>query len=94
MEDWARRDFRKIIKFCKTADAFQDAPFSYDFTFQAVDNAYPGSKFILTERSNSEEWYESLIRFHTKIVGKNRLPTPNDLKNFPYRYKGYIWENA
>jgi len=94
MDEWAKRDFRKIIKFCKTANAFQDAPFSYDFTFQALDSAFPESKFILTIRNNANEWYESVTRFHTKLVGKNRLPTASDLKEFPYRYKGWIWEQA
>jgi len=94
MRDWAKRDFKKIIKLCKTADAFQDAPFSYDFTFQAMDEAFPESKFILTTRSSGEEWFESVIRFQTKIIAKNRLPTVQDLKEFPYRYKGWLWENS
>lgn len=91
MEEWAKRDFGNIIKYCKTADAFQDVPFSLDFTYQAVDQAFPGSKFILTVRSSSQEWYESLIRFHTKILGKNRLPTADDLKAFSYRGIGWLW---
>ncbi|NNK80793.1 MAG: hypothetical protein HKO93_04780, partial [Flavobacteriales bacterium] len=28
IEDYKRREFKPIIRFCKTADAFQDAPFS------------------------------------------------------------------
>ena len=42
-------------------------------------------------RNNSEEWYQSLVEFHTKILRKNRLPTPEDLKKFSYRYKGWLW---
>src|SRR5690349_10358789 len=74
IEDWAKRDFRAIIDHCKSADAFQDVPFSLDYTYAALDQAFPGAKFILTVRESSAEWYESLTRFHTKIVGKNRLP--------------------
>jgi hypothetical protein len=91
IEDWARRDFRSIIRYCKTADAFQDIPFCLPYTYQALDSAFPGSKFILTVRDSSDEWYKSLIRFHTKIVGKNRTPTACDLKEFSYRYQGWIW---
>src|SRR5207248_6822925 len=80
IKDWSRRDFRRIVRYCASADAFQDIPFSLDYTYQAVDCAYPGSKFILTVRSSGDEWYASLIRFHTKIIGKNRLPTAADLK--------------
>ena len=89
--EWERRDFKKIISFCRTAQAFRDVPFSLPYTYQAVDMAYPGSKFILTVRDSSEQWYESVVRFHTKIIGNKRRPTPDDLKEFSYRYKGYLW---
>lgn len=91
LEDWARRDFRRVIELCRSADAFQDIPFSLPYTFQAVDAAFPGSKFILTMRDSPEQWYESLTRFHTKIVGKGRLPTAADLRAFSYRYPGFVW---
>lgn len=90
--DWARREFTRIIALCRTADAFQDVPFSNRYTFQAVDAAFPGSKFILTVRNSPEHWFESLVRFHTRIVNKGRIPTADDLREFEYRYKGYLWE--
>ena len=90
-EDWFKRDFHRIVKYCKNADAFQDVPFSRDYTYQILDYAFPGSKFILTVRNSPEEWYESLTRYHTKIVGKNRLPTEGDLKKFSYRSTGWLW---
>ncbi len=89
--DWKYRNFKNVIKFCKKYDAFQDVPFSHDFTFQAIDTAFPNSKFILTIRNNANEWFDSLTRFHTKIVNKGRLPTAEDLKEFPYRHKGWLW---
>jgi tetratricopeptide (TPR) repeat protein len=92
--DWARRDFSRIVGLCRTADAFQDVPFSQDYTFQALDPHFPGSKFILTVRDSPEQWYESLVRYHTKIVNKGRVPTADDLKEFSYRYQGYLWESA
>ena len=55
-----------------------------------MDTAFPGSKFILTVRDDAEQWYESLTRFHTRLVGKGHLPTATDLKEFPYRYRGWI----
>lgn len=92
LRDWAKRDFRRIVDLCNTADAFQDLPFSADYTFQAVDAAFPGSKFILTVRDNPEQWFASLVRFHTQIVGKGRIPTTDDLRDFPYRYPGFLLE--
>ena len=90
--DWAKRDFARIVALCRTADAFQDVPFSNADTFRAVDAAYPGSRFILTVRDSPEQWFDSLVRFHTRIVGKGRLPTADDLREFDYRYKGYLWD--
>ena len=91
IEDWAQRKFQRILDFCQTASAFQDVPFSLPYTYQAIDQAYPNSKFVLTVRTDAEEWFESLTRFQTKIVGKGRLPTAEDLQAFPYRYKGWLW---
>jgi Sulfotransferase domain len=92
-EDYSKRNFKPIIKFCKTADAFQDAPFSFPFTFIPLDIAYPGSKFILTVRDSDEQWYDSLINFHSKIHSKNgNIPTEEDLKNSTYRHVGFAWE--
>jgi len=93
IHDWAKRDFRKIVKLCDSADAFQDIPFSNDFTYEILDYAFPNSKFILTVRNSEDEWFESLKRFHTKLIGKERLPTADDLKAYTYRYKGWMWEN-
>jgi hypothetical protein len=95
IEDWARRDFRSLIAYCCKADAFQDSPFSRDFTFQSMDQAFPGSKFILTVRDSDEQWYASLIRFHNmrlrERTGEDRLPTVRDMQEDPYIYPGYLW---
>ncbi len=90
VHDWGRRDFRRILAYCHSADAFQDIPFSLPGTFEAVDQAFAGSKFILTVRNSADKWFNSLTRFHTNIVGKGRVPTQDDLREFNYRYPGYI----
>lgn len=94
LHDWAKQEYRKIIKYCRSADAFQDLPFSYPGTYEAMDKAFPGSKFILTVRTSGDEWFQSLVRFHTKIVGKGRIPTADDLREFGYRYPGFLWDAA
>lgn len=91
-DDWVRRDFRRLIRYCHTAQAFQDAPFSYADTFVALDQAFPGSKFILTVRDSSEQWYQSLTRFHSKLWGNGAIPTAEDLKNAEYLYKGFAYD--
>jgi hypothetical protein len=92
IHDWARRDFRRIIRFCHTAQAFQDVPFSLPYTFQALDMRFPGSKFILTVRDNPEQWYASLTRFHAKLFGRGNIPSCGDLKKAQYCYPGWAYE--
>jgi hypothetical protein len=92
IHDWARRDFRRLINYCYSAQAFQDVPFSWPFTFQTLDHAFPGSKFILTVRDTPEQWYDSLLRFYAKIFGEGKLPALKDLKNSTYVYKGWAYE--
>ena len=95
MEDWGKRDFRRLIRYCHTADAFQDVPFSYAYTFQAMDAAFPGSKFVLTVRDSDDQWYQSVVRFHSKRLakraGEQRIPTLDDVRTDPYIYPGYLW---
>jgi len=90
--DWANRDFNRLIKYCKTAQFFQDSPFSKPFTYQIIDQAYPNSLFILTIRDNAEQWYNSLTKFHAKKWGLNgRIPTKDDLLEAVYLEKGRPW---
>lgn len=85
-------EFDPVIDYCKTAQVFQDAPFSCPDTFKYLDKAYPGSKFILTVRDDAEQWYQSLIKFHIKLFGEGeRIPTSEDLKNAEYVRKGFMY---
>lgn len=92
INDWHKRDFSQIIEYVKTAEIFQDIPFSLPYTFEALDYAFPNSKFILTVRSTSEEWYNSIITFHAKITSSHsKTPTEDDLLQFKYRRKYLGW---
>lgn len=90
IEDWSKRDFTNLINFCKKYNAFQDIPFSLPYTFQALDIAFPKSKFILTVRSSPDEWFESWLRFTKKRLNLDRAPQWSDLEKDLYRYKGFI----
>jgi len=93
-DDWVKRDFSRLIKYCRTAQFFQDAPFSYPYTYIAVDQYFKDSKFILTIRDDAEEWYNSLIRFHSKIWGDGKMPpTAEDLKKANYVYVGFPYHS-
>ena len=92
IHDWSRRDFRRILRFCHTAQAFQDIPFSLPYTFQSLDMRFPGSKFILTIRDKPDQWYHSLISFHSKLFGRGKVPDYDDLKKATYVYPGWMFE--
>ena len=92
IHDWAQRDFRRIVRYCLTAQAFQDVPFSLPYTFQALDKAFPGAKFILTVRDSPEQWYSSAIRFQSKMFGHGEIPNGDDLRKAAYRYPGWAWD--
>ncbi|MCZ2126842.1 MAG: hypothetical protein LC099_03600 [Anaerolineales bacterium] len=92
IDDWAKRDFSKLIEYCRSAEVFQDIPFSLPDTYRALDEAFPNSKFILTIRSSAEEWYNSVVTFHSKITrSATKPPKEDDLKRFVYRGKYAAW---
>jgi hypothetical protein len=85
-------DFQPIVSYCKSAQVFQDTPFSYSETYKHLDQAYPGSKFILSVRDNPEQWCRSVTRFHAKFFGKNGcIPTAEDLKAAQYVWPGFMY---
>lgn len=92
VNSYATNDWDKIIKYCNSADAFQDAPFSWPNTWLFLHHAFPEAKFILTIR-DEEKWYKSITSFHTKLFANNeRVPTKEDLIKATYRYKGFMWD--
>ena len=87
-------NFKPLLDYCKSAQVFQDVPFSQFRTLKHIDEAFPNSKFILSVRANAEEWYESVVRFNIKLFGVDgRLPTAEELKQVRYVRKGYNYEN-
>ncbi|PZD76607.1 sulfotransferase [Mesonia sp. K7] len=92
--DWSKRDFNLLRKLCNSAEFFQDAPFSYPFTFIVLDQMFPNSKFILTERDNAEVWYNSLTKFHSKLWGDGlNPPTIQELKKAPGPNPGFRYDS-
>jgi hypothetical protein len=88
-------DFQPIIKYCKTAQVFQDVPFSWPKTYKYLDEAYPNSKFILTIRDDADQWYQSIVSYHSKLFSSNKhAPTTKDLKNASYVKKGFMYNTV
>lgn len=92
MRDVFEEDFEPLITYCKTAQVFQDAPFSYNDYYKILDKAFPNSKFILSIRDSDEQWFNSFVKFHSKIFGNGLVPTWEVLKKIRYVYRGWIYE--
>ncbi len=92
--DWFNKDFSKILELSKTAEAFQDVPFCLPYTYIFLDQYFPKAKFILTERNTSDQWYNSIVKFHSKLWSDGtNPPSKSDLMNAKYRYKGYAYDS-
>src|SRR5690606_20621874 len=65
------------------------------FTFIALDQYFPNAKFILTVRDSPEQWYNSLVKFHSKLWADGiNPPTSEDLKKAKYIYKGFAYKSS
>lgn len=90
-EDVAFGKYENLIAYCKTAEAFQDVPFSLPKIYKELDIAFPKSKFILTIRDSEHIWYQSLVNFHSRLFGNGVTPSRSQLMNANYKYKGFIY---
>jgi len=85
-------NFAPIIKYCESAQVFQDAPFSWAKTYKYIDKAYPNSKFILTIRDDAEQWHQSITSFHAQMFGNGSTPSAEDLRCVEYVRKGWVYD--
>ena len=93
VKDCFEKNYQPLLTYCKTAEAFQDVPFSFLDIYKILDQHFPNSKFILTVRDSSEQWHQSLTKFHAKLFGDGNIPTWEVIKNIDYVYKGWSYEN-
>lgn len=57
---WRDGDLAGVIQTMRSYDSFEDWP--WPMIYSTIDDAYPGSKFILTRRKDPDTWFESLCR--------------------------------
>lgn len=85
-------NYLSLFKHIEKAQFFQDYPFSAPNAYKLLDQKYPDAKFILSVRNSPEDWYRSLVKFHSLKFNNGDFPTVNSLKSANYIYKGWIWE--
>lgn len=67
---WVEGDLNGLQEIASAYDSFEDWP--WGLVYAAMDQAFPGSRFILTTRISAEAWYESLCH-HARKVGPTRI---------------------
>lgn len=85
-------DYDLIHEHIRTAEVFQDFPFSVPGFYKELVRKYPGSKYILSVRENDQVWFNSVLNFHKQVFGGGGEVTIDDLKNSDYIEKGAAWE--
>ncbi len=93
LPNYLAQEYQGIIKYCKSAQFFQDIPFSLPETYKILEDNFPNSKYILTLRDSPEQWYHSLCNFHSNSFSEGKLPNTYQLKNIDYVYKGFLWDS-
>jgi hypothetical protein len=86
------KDYYELLKFCKSAQVFQDVPFSFFNVYKILHQNFPNAQFILTVRDSPEQWVNSITKFHSQKFSNNKIATADELKNANYVWKGWIWE--
>lgn len=91
IDNWDSEDFGPIIRYCRTAQGFQDVPFSLPGIYRTLYPVFPDASYILSVR-DSEAWYDSLVNYHSRLWGDGiKPPTAEQLKRAEYIYKGRPW---
>jgi len=67
---WRERDIDRLMRWVGMFDSFEDWP--WPLIYPQIDQAFPGSKFILTRRADPQVWYASLCK-HALRTGPTRF---------------------
>ncbi len=51
IKEYGKRDFKAVAKLVKTAQFFQDAPFSFPYTYIAMDQYFPNMVFHFMDKT-------------------------------------------
>lgn len=92
LDDIIEKNYKSLFSYLKTAEAFQDIPFSLPGIYKKVIEQYPDALFILSVRDTPEQWYSSLVQFHSKVFGNGTIPTKEVLQEKHYHYEGYPYK--
>lgn len=65
-ELWRTGRYDELLSVVRQYDSFEDWP--WPLIYREIDEAFPGTKFILTRRKDPQTWFDSLCR-HAERIG-------------------------
>jgi hypothetical protein len=77
-QQWLDGDIDGLMQWIEEYDSFEDWP--WPLLYREIDNRYPGAKFLLTRRRDSDAWFRSLCR-HARRTG------PTEIRKHVYGYE-------
>lgn len=92
LKDLSKGEYSRLKTFVKTAEAFQDVPFSLPGIYEMLYEWYPNAKFILSIRDNEDQWFNSISKFHSKLFDQKHPPSETQLKSYNYCYPGFLYD--
>ncbi len=93
MQNVKEGDLKSVIDWIEKwndVELFKDVPFSIPHVWKSLYQKYPDAIYILSERDSSEQWYNSIYKFHKLGFGFSDKPSWDDVKERGY---GYIRED-
>lgn len=85
-------DFSWIEELTRSAEAFQDIPYSLPSVYKELYIRYPNAKYILSVRDSAEQWFNSIYSFHKKVLFEETEPDKEKIKNHQHIYPGFLQE--
>ena len=87
--DVLRNRYDRLLEYCKSAEVFQDIPFSMPEVYKILHQNFPDAKFILSVRDSEEQWYQSLYRFHNRVFNYENKVSLLKVIKVPYCFLGF-----
>ena len=82
-------DLKSVIDWIEKrsdVELFKDVPFSIPHVWKSLYQKYPDAIFILSERDSSQQWYNSIYKFHNLGFRFSDKPTWDEVSKREYRY--------
>lgn len=92
LDNIKEQDYKKLIRYCNSAEVFQDVPFSFFGVYKVLHEHFPEAKFILTVRDSPDQWVNSITKFHAKKFSQYEAATAQELKDAKYVWEGWMWQ--